>query len=75
MQAFLIGLFFTAIAYIFRPKPKPPQPQEFNERGFPRADEGDEVGTLGGYVWIKSQHVHWWGDTFNIAITKKTGKK
>lgn len=67
-----VGAF---IAYIFRPKPEPPDPADASQFTLPRVDEGTEIGRVYGTVWINSPRVHWFGDYDNEAIKDKQGKK
>jgi hypothetical protein len=70
----IIGLIFTAISWLLRPKPEPPKPNtsDFN---VPLTKEGAEIGKVYGTVWIRSPQIVWWGDRKTEKIKAKQGKK
>lgn len=70
-----IGILFSWISWVFRPKPEPPKPLTLEDVKIPIADQGQEIGKIYGTVWLKTPYVHWYGDFATRAIRSSQGKK
>lgn len=71
----VIGLIFTAISWLLRPKPEPPQAATIGDFNVPITEEGAEVGKVYGTVWVTKPQVVWYGDYDTVPIKSKQGKK
>lgn len=71
----LIGLAFSVVAALLRPKPQAPAAGTLGDFDIPRAEEGAEIGKVYGTVRIKSPQVADFGDFGTVPIKSKQGKK
>lgn len=71
----LIGIAFSAIAALLRPKPQPPAAGTLDDFNIPRTEEGAEIGKIYGTVLIKNPQVADYGDFDTVPIRSRTGKK
>ncbi len=70
-----IGLVFSWIAFLLRPKPEPPKAATIKDVKIPIADQGTEIPKIYGTVWIKAPLVAWYGDFKTRPVKSKQGKK
>lgn len=70
-----LGLLFSYLAYLLRPKPTPPPPGTIEESDVPIANASDPIPKVYGTVWVKSPNVVWYGDLRTTPIVKHEGFK
>ena len=79
MPAWLINLFigilFSYISFLLRPKPEPPKPATLEDFNIPVTKQGSEIPVVYGTTWIKAPQVHWYGDFGTRGIYSEQGKK
>lgn len=79
MPPFLLNLFlglaFSWLSWILRPKPEPPKAATIEDFKIPVTEQGQEIPVIYGTVWIKAVQVHWYGDFGQKAIRSQQGKK
>ncbi len=70
-----LGLLFSYLSYLLRPKPKAPPAGQIEESGVPMATAARPIPKIYGTVWVKSPNVVWYGDLKTEPIRKETGFK
>ena len=65
-----LGLLFSYLAFLLRPKPKAPPPSTIEDSDVPVVNASDPIPRIYGTVWIKSPNVVWYGDLRTTPIRK-----
>lgn len=70
-----LGLLFSYLAYLLRPKPSAPPPSTIEDSDVPVVDTSSPIPRIYGTVWIKSPNVVWYGDLRTTPIRRSEGGK
>lgn len=70
-----IGIAFSWVSWLLRPKPEPPKAATIDDFNIPITKQGQEIPVIYGTVWLKATQVHWYGDFGQRAIRTTQGKK
>jgi len=71
----IIGVLFTVIAWLLRPKPEIPEPNTLEDFNIPVTEEGAEIPKVYGTAWLRASQVAWYGDFYVQPIREDVGKK
>ena len=70
-----LGILFSYLAFILRPKPEAPPPSTIEDSSVPIVNASDPIPKIYGTVWIKSPDGVWYGGLRTVPIKKSESFK